>query len=144
MMAPTVTVYDVQRRNLPYIRQIKIIIIKKPRQKTCASQEPGGSRTLPCKASKQKQRYYFFHQLDGPNVPLSGSVLCGTPTKSSVLVYTVFPHHLCMLFSPILPLFGYCSVKYTISRPTAYPASNPADNTSKGLRAMYQKKNRAS
>ena len=69
-------------------------------------------------------------QVAGPNVPFSGGVRSGSAFQSAVFWYTVLPHHVWMLFAPIVPLRGYCRQKKITTTDTATPASRPADRTS--------------
>lgn len=83
-----------------------------------------------------------------PNFWPGGSVFNGNASQSAVLVNTVLPHHVCMLFRPMVPLAGYSNlskesqadeirnmlgtahVKKMMTLAMARPESNAADKTS--------------
>ena len=65
-----------------------------------------------------------------PNVSPGASEINGIMLPSALLNETVLPHHVWIVFSPMLPFLGYWRMKKIRIAETATPASKAADKTS--------------
>ena len=54
----------------------------------------------------------------------------GAAAPSALLKKTVLPHHVWIVFFPMFPLSGYCSMKKIKMAETATPESSAAESTS--------------
>lgn len=73
----------------------------------------------------------MVYQCEGPKVSLTPTVFNVTPFASAVFAKTVFPHHVRIVFTPMLPLAGYCRQKKMSTMLTATPESIAAERTSR-------------
>ena len=68
-----------------------------------------------------------YHHEEGPNVSPGFNVLNDVSFQSAVRVYTVLPHHDCIVLDPILLFPGNCNVKKMTITAIATPESSAAE-----------------
>ena len=64
-----------------------------------------------------------------PKVEFGATERRGVPFQSAVFWKTMLPHHVWMVFAPIVPALGNCRQKKMITAETATPESSAADKT---------------